>query len=384
MESVKIIMTLWIRWKKPVKLTTALDPEDLEDAQDIGGNPGDNHIRIEMPFNSLMAEFFEGSDINGLRQRMLAHIKTQIENPCMPESGFTLDQIMHLNINFYKLALTRGSSYMKLPPWVASKKAVINPKNKDEKSFKWAVIAALHHEDNKKDPQRIPMLKHYEDQYNWNDLEFPLAIQKIGKFEKNNPEIAVNVLFSSKKEKIYTAPRLKLNGECKKQVNLLMVVDGEKRHYTTIKNISRPLSKLNGKTKHAYHYCMNCLNGFRTESDRDKHYECCSKNGHVKVKMPTEHEKWLKFNDGQYQFKLSFMMNADFESILKPVDEVYKEKMNKMKAERKGKASYTEKLNTHIPSGWYVHSTFAYGDVSDPLKVYRSKDCVEKFVEHIE
>ena len=55
-----------------------------------------------------------------------------------------------------------------------------------------------------------------------------------------------------------------------------------------------------------------------------------------------------------------------------------------MKAERKGKALYTEKLNTHIPSGWCVHSTFAYGDVSDPLKVYRSKDCVEKFVEHIE
>ena len=60
MESAKIIMTLWIRWKKPVKLTTALDPEDLEDAQDIGGNPGDNHIRIEMPFISLMTEFFEG------------------------------------------------------------------------------------------------------------------------------------------------------------------------------------------------------------------------------------------------------------------------------------------------------------------------------------
>ena len=53
-------MTLWIRWKKPVKLTTALDPEDLEDGQDIGGNPGDNHIRIEMPFISLMTEFFEG------------------------------------------------------------------------------------------------------------------------------------------------------------------------------------------------------------------------------------------------------------------------------------------------------------------------------------
>ena len=55
-----------------------------------------------------------------------------------------------------------------------------------------------------------------------------------------------------------------------------------------------------------------------------------------------------------------------------------------MKTERKGKASYTEKINTHVPSGWCVHSTFAYGDVPDPLKMYRGKDCVEKFVEYIQ
>ena len=43
-----------------------------------------------MPFNSLMTEFFEGSDINELIKRMLAHIKAQVENPRMPESRFTL------------------------------------------------------------------------------------------------------------------------------------------------------------------------------------------------------------------------------------------------------------------------------------------------------
>ena len=163
-----------------------------------------------------------------------------------------------------------------------------------------------------------------------------------------------------------------------------MTVDGEKRHYTTIKSISRLSSKLNGKTQHAYHYRMNCLNDFRIESARDKHYEYCSSNGDIKVKMPTEKEKWLKFHDGQYQFKVPFMLYADFESILKPVDERYKEKMNTMKAERKGKAPYTEKINTHVLSGWCVYSTFAYGDVPNLLKMYRDKNCVEKFVEYIE
>ena len=34
----------------------------------------------------------------------------------------------------------------------------------------------------------------------------------------------------------------------------------------------------------------------------------------------------------QYQFKVPFMLYADIESILKPVDERYRERMNTMKA----------------------------------------------------
>ena len=41
MGSTKIIMTLWVRWKKSIKPLIELDPEDLEDAQDIEGNVGD-------------------------------------------------------------------------------------------------------------------------------------------------------------------------------------------------------------------------------------------------------------------------------------------------------------------------------------------------------
>ena len=62
---------------------------------------------------------------------MLAYIKSQTENPKFPESGFILDKIMHLHINFHRVVLTRGSSYTELPEWLKSKKAVINPQNKE-------------------------------------------------------------------------------------------------------------------------------------------------------------------------------------------------------------------------------------------------------------
>ena len=78
------------------------------------------------------------------------------------------------------------------------------------------------------------------------------------------------------------------------------------------------------------------------------------------------------------------MLYAGFERILKPVDEQYRDQMNTMKAEGKGKTPYTQKINTHVPSGWCVHSTFAHGDVSDPLKMYPGKDSVEQFVKYIE
>ena len=60
------------------------------------------------------------------------------------------------------------------------------------------VIAALHLEEIAKDPQRISKLQHYEDHHHWNGLGFPLAIQRIGNFEKNSPGNAVSVLFNSK------------------------------------------------------------------------------------------------------------------------------------------------------------------------------------------
>ena len=97
---------------------------------------GDNYIWVEMPINSLMTEFFQGGDINDLIQRTLAHTKTQVENPRMPESGFSLGKIMHLYISFHRLALTWGSSYTELPKWLNCKKAVTNPQSKDEESFK--------------------------------------------------------------------------------------------------------------------------------------------------------------------------------------------------------------------------------------------------------
>ena len=61
-------------------------------------------------------------------------------------------------------------------------------------------------------------------------------------------------------------------------------------------------------------------------------------------------------------------MYADFESLLtKPSEEEKKRGI----------------VNVHEPSGWCVKSEFAYGEVDNPIKMYRGKDCVEEFCKHI-
>ena len=111
---------------------------------------------------------------------------------------------MHLDIDFHKLELTRGGSHIELPDWIASKKAVINPKNMDEECFKWAVLAALHHKEINVHPERN---QPFAEQYNWEGLDFWMDYKKISKFEKNNPEITVNVMFTNQKS-IYIARRV--------------------------------------------------------------------------------------------------------------------------------------------------------------------------------
>ena len=57
MGSAKIIITLWVRWKKPIMPLIELDPEKAKNAQDLDDGIDDNYIRVGIPFNSLMTEF---------------------------------------------------------------------------------------------------------------------------------------------------------------------------------------------------------------------------------------------------------------------------------------------------------------------------------------
>ena len=147
--------------------------------------------QVDLAFNSKMMSVYNLNDIGEIVTSMITHMSQQIENPALRNSKFVFCSVMHMDISFHRLNLTRGSSYIPLPDWLSKKKAIINPKNLDMKYFKWAVIAAMKWEEIENNNQRVSKLRRYDD-FDWDGINFPVSISHIKRFESRN-EISINV-----------------------------------------------------------------------------------------------------------------------------------------------------------------------------------------------
>ena len=78
-------------------------------------------------------------------------------------SEFVYDSVDVLYYNLNKVSLSRGGSYIDSPKWLKNKKATINPKNKDDKCFQYALTVALNYEQIKDHPKRISKIKTFTD-----------------------------------------------------------------------------------------------------------------------------------------------------------------------------------------------------------------------------
>ena len=139
----------------------------------------------------------------------------------MKGSGYIFGKVDLLEYHFHKISLNRGSSYINSPEWLKNKRVTVNPKNtRDNECFKYAIIAALRHQEIERNPQRISNLKPFIDNYNWKDIEFPSHSKDWKKFEQNDT-IALNILY------------VPCNNN---QVNLLMITDNMNNwHYLAVK-----------------------------------------------------------------------------------------------------------------------------------------------------
>ena len=80
LNSVRVQMTTWI-----------IFIQEFDDVMEVD--------RVGLAFNSRMTEVHRGSDLDGMVNGMITHMKMQIKNPALANSRFRFDAVSFLDVN---------------------------------------------------------------------------------------------------------------------------------------------------------------------------------------------------------------------------------------------------------------------------------------------
>ena len=329
---------------------------------------------VHAPFVSRTEVNLEATDVGELYNNAVDKIKESMANFQMRGSNWRFAAVQRLDINTVEYKPLKGSSYIPLPKYLANKKAIINLKNEDTECFKWCVARALNPV--QRDSERVTkQLRKQAEELNWNGVTFPVTLNEIDKFERNNTYLSVNV-FGYEDHFVY--PLRISKHERKDAVDLLLISNDSTNHYCLIKNLSRLLSTQVSNSKESRLYCRRCLNSFRSKEALDKHKRYCNQHAAVRPEMP-EPGTTLTFKNHNRSLRVPFIVYADIESFIEPIHTCQPDP----------KTSYTKQYQKHTPSS-FCYFIKAFDD-----KIYYQKpvtytaksegeDVAGKFVETLE
>lgn len=248
----------------------------------------------------------------------------KIEDVELRGSGFALSEIIELNIQISSYEPYTGSSYIKLPAGLQFKRSIINVKNDDHECFKYAVLSALYPAE--KNAQRVTQYLPYRNKLDFTNIQFPVDLKGISKFEQQNQTISINVYTCDGEESRVRTLRLTKNVK-QHHIHLLLLTEKTakksehlKTHYCWIKNLSALLCSQISTNGHALYFCDRCLNHFMKPERLERHKIECIKKNECEIKLPIFPDNIIKFRNYKKQLMVPFIVYADVESILKKPD----------------------------------------------------------------
>ena len=235
--------------------------------------PDSDEARL-MHTRSNSAEFMNVSEteeiIESLYRSLLQNYNDNLQEK-MRGSDFVFNGINHFFYDFNRVSISKGGSYIESPKWLKDKKSTINQKNNDNKCFQYATTLALNFKKINKHPQRVSKIKPFIENYNWNDINFPANKKDWNRFEVNNKNVALNILYVPfNTKRIEIAYKSKYNLVRDNQIILLMISNGENWQYLFVKNLSGLLRGITSNHNGDY-YCLNCFHSYRTENKLNTH-----------------------------------------------------------------------------------------------------------------
>ena len=328
-------------------------------------------------------------DLDETATRLIDSLKTDYDKQILLSregSNFVFSNIEELNIHIHKIDLKRGSSYIESPEWIKNKKCKINPYNtKDEYCFAHSIVIALYHQEIGKNPQRISKLQPFYKHFNWKDINFPAGLKEWKQFEKNNTDIALNILsVPFDEQKIVVQNASKFTRERKKQITLLMITNGkEKWYYLALKNIStenhyiqpvKAVSRLMNRISSKYNgefYCYHCQNSYRTNNALKNHAKLCLDHDYCEIILPDDEDKFIKYDTGSKSLKCPYSMYLDLECI-HPKYEICSNDPNK---------PFTRVITDHIVSAFALY--LVDHNENNKIEYGSGKNCLKSLVKHL-
>ena len=257
----------------------------------------------------------------------------------MKDSGWSFHSVVQLELHMVEYQPLRGSSYIELPAYIRNKHAVINIKNDDEKCFLWCLLRSLNLK-NKHNDRIDKDLRNKIDTLDMSDIKYPVSIKDINKFESLNSNISIHVFGYNENDKIYPL-RISENTDRPHNIDLLYISKEKKTHYCLIKDFNKLVSTQVSKHNGRVFTCRRCLNPFPEEESLKAHMEYCNTNECILTKMPEEGSK-VSFKNHRKSEKVPFIIYADMESILKPIE----------KCDSDPEKKYTQKYQKHEPASF--------------------------------
>ena len=235
----------------------------------------------------------------------------------------------------------------------------------------WCVLRTLNPKDDHS--ERVDKeLKPKENTLNMEGIEYPVSLKDLNKFEKQNPTISITVLENEGKS-VYPLR----NSNCTDRdhnIILMLIEEGGVKHYCLIKSRSRLLTSQVPKNNGKHYFCLRCLNPFWCEKSLSKHKEYCGEYEAVKIELPKK-GTMLEFKNYHKREKVPFIVYADFESNIKPLQS----------CGPNPESSYTKQYQKHEPSSFCYYIKFFDDGVYEPKLVsYTGEDAAQKFVEMLE
>lgn len=279
-----------------------------------------NEDLLSVHYHSRNAKIFVESDFLDILRTQHSELLADVEGKSLEGSGWQLISIDRVFCEFASYEPVRFGCglLVKVPEKLKNKHAIISAKNHDQKCLLYCILIDKY---GATDKNRNYYPSHYEkyiSEFNLDGVEFPISLEKLVDFRRNNPEYGFNVFsYDEQRDSVKLEFQTKKG---KKRIHLLILeADDGSLHFALIKHLSRLFAQQYSAHHGKIHLCDDCLSVFHSENLLVNHMKVCDDRS---LTFPSEGH--LQFRNHKATIDVAAVVFFDLETMLLKRNDVSK------------------------------------------------------------